>query len=612
MKAKLYAAIIVAAVISCTTLQAQTNTFPASGSVGIGTTTPDPSAKLDIRSVGKGLLLPHMTQAQRDAIPSPAKGLLIYQTDNNPGFFYYTGSIWSGLQVKGKSWSTTGNQGTNPSTNFLGTTDAQDLVIKTNAVQRMRITKTGSVGIGTGTPAAKLQVTGGTGVTLTGGGNIVSGDIGSYNIAMDGYFIQGRYNGGIGYIYLNYAGGYTYLGPSGAVYINNSGNLTTSYPVGILGSYNSSYALNVNASSSYGGINITDPVDNTGINLTKSGLNYGLVISKTNTTSAVETISSSNAGSGAGIYASSAKGYGVYGYNSGGNTSGVYGYSAGGTGSVGVTGYCAGVGYGMAAYGTSGSGIYATSTSNYAGYFVGDVFSSGSYVGSDQKLKENIKDVVSAMDIISQLHPKLYNFKNDGDYKLMNLPKGLHYGLIAQDVEKVLPNIVKDTKFETGLATPPALPTGKEGTQPAQVKSETIDFKAVNYTELIPLLIKGMQEQQQEINELKQQVAALTGNSATDASSVKVATLTSAMLFQNTPNPYKNNTTIQYNLPAKFSSAEITVSDNSGKIIKQINVSGAGKGSVNINASSLAAGTYNYSLMIDGRLIDTKQMILTK
>ncbi len=582
MKAKLYAAFIVASGIVCTTLQAQTNTFPTSGSVGIGTTTPDPSAKLEIRTTNKGFLMPRLTQAQRNAIASPANGLLIYQTDNNPGFYYYNGSAWGNASY----W-------------------------KTNGAGTYVYYNKGNVGIGTGNPHARLQVTSGTTTSLSGGGYVVIGDTNSYNISMDKYFIQGRYNNSAGYLYLNYFGGYTYLGPSGSVYIDNGGNLNAYHPAGINGSYSSSYALNVNANSGISGIQVTDPVDNTGILLTKSGLNYGLYIAKTSTSSGVETINSSNAGFGAGIYASSVNGNGVYGYNSGGNAAGVYGYSTGGTGSVGVTGYCAGVGYGMSAYGTSGSGIYATSTNNYAGYFAGDILAT-SYVTSDQKLKQNIKDVASALDIINQLHPKLYTFRNDGDYKLMNLPKGLHYGLIAQDVEKVLPNIVKDSKFETALATPPALPTGKEGTQPAKVKSDEIDFKAVNYTELIPLLIKGMQEQQQEINALKQQIATLTGNTSADASSANVAMLTSAALFQNAPNPYKNNTTIQYNLPAKFSSAQIVVTDNSGKTLKQINISGAGKGSININASTLAAGTYNYSLMIDGRLIDTKQMVLTK
>lgn len=581
MKAKFYAALIVASGIACTSLHSQTNTFPNSGSVGIGTTTPNSSAKLEIKSTNKGLLIPRMTQAQRNAIASPANGLLIYQTDNNPGFYYYNGLIWGNASY----W-------------------------KTNTAGTYIYYNKGNVGIGTGNPHARLQVTAGNFVQLASGGYVIIGDTNSTNMAIDYNVIQARNNGGASSIYLNYYGGTTYLGSSAAVQISNAGNLTTSYPVGIRGAFNSSYALNVNANGTYGGINITDPVDNTGLTFTKSGLNYGILVSKTSTSSGVETINSYNAGSGAGIYASSANGNGVYGSNNAGNAAGVYGYSSGGTGSVGVTGYCAGVGYGMSAYGTSGSGIYATSTSNYAGYFVGDVFSSGNYVGSDQKLKQNIKDVTSAMDIINQLHPKLYNFRNDGDYKSMNLPKGIHYGLIAQDVEKVLPNIVRNSKFETGMVNPPSLPTGKEGTKPATPKSETVDFKAVNYTELIPLLIKGMQEQQKEIDALKQQVATLTGNA--DASSVKTATLSSAALLQNVPNPYKNGTTIQYNLPAKVSSAQIIVTDNAGKILKQVNVSGAGRGSVNINASSLAAGTYNYSLWVDGRLIDTKQMVLAK
>ncbi|HSC38998.1 MAG TPA: hypothetical protein VLD19_14045 [Chitinophagaceae bacterium] len=59
--------------------------------VGIGTSTPNTSAALDISSSSKGLLVPHMTQAQRTGIPAPATGLLVYQTDGVPGFYYNTG-----------------------------------------------------------------------------------------------------------------------------------------------------------------------------------------------------------------------------------------------------------------------------------------------------------------------------------------------------------------------------------------------------------------------------------------------------------------------------------------------------------------------------------------
>ncbi|HYK46794.1 MAG TPA: hypothetical protein VEV83_16565, partial [Parafilimonas sp.] len=59
-------------------------------------------------------------------------------------------------------------------------------------------------------------------------------------------------------------------------------------------------------------------------------------------------------------------------------------------------------------------------------------------------------------------------------------------------------------------------------------------------------------------------------------------------------------------------SAQIIITDNSGKVLKQVNVSGSGKGSVQINAATLSAGAYQYSLLVDGKLIDTKQMELLR
>ncbi|MEZ4874819.1 MAG: tail fiber domain-containing protein [Flavobacteriaceae bacterium] len=65
--------------------------------VGINTTTPDPSSELDISSTDGGILIPRMTQVERDAIASPATGLMIYQTNNTPGFYYYDGATWQGI-----------------------------------------------------------------------------------------------------------------------------------------------------------------------------------------------------------------------------------------------------------------------------------------------------------------------------------------------------------------------------------------------------------------------------------------------------------------------------------------------------------------------------------
>lgn len=78
----------------------QTNLFPTSGSAGIGTIDPNPSSLLDMVSTSKGILIPRMTKVQRDAIVSPATGLLIYQTNVNPGFFYFNGSSWTAISTQ--------------------------------------------------------------------------------------------------------------------------------------------------------------------------------------------------------------------------------------------------------------------------------------------------------------------------------------------------------------------------------------------------------------------------------------------------------------------------------------------------------------------------------
>jgi BclB C-terminal domain-containing protein len=62
--------------------------------VGIGTITPDGSAQLDVSSSSKGLLMPRMTSAEREAIASPANGLLVYQTNAPAGFYFYQSGTW--------------------------------------------------------------------------------------------------------------------------------------------------------------------------------------------------------------------------------------------------------------------------------------------------------------------------------------------------------------------------------------------------------------------------------------------------------------------------------------------------------------------------------------
>jgi len=69
--------------------------------INIDGSNPDGSAMLDVKSTAKGMLVPRMTKTQRDAIGSLATGLIIYQTDNTPGFYYYSGTNWVSLTGSG-------------------------------------------------------------------------------------------------------------------------------------------------------------------------------------------------------------------------------------------------------------------------------------------------------------------------------------------------------------------------------------------------------------------------------------------------------------------------------------------------------------------------------
>jgi len=165
----------------------------AQQNVGIGTNTPHPTALLELYSTSKGLLIPRMTQAERDAISSPATGLLIYQTDNTPGFYYWNGTAWipllSSSSGSGLFWSLTGNSITG--TEFLGTTNNQPLVIRVNNTQTFQFNTNlslqrdaggnargqGAVDLQSARSAATQVASGDYSVIGGGEGNTASGDL---------------------------------------------------------------------------------------------------------------------------------------------------------------------------------------------------------------------------------------------------------------------------------------------------------------------------------------------------------------------------------------------------------------------------------------------------
>lgn len=143
-------------------------TYAQSVSISSNAAVPDASSMLDISSTTKGLLIPRMTEAQRTSITNPALGLMVYQTDAGTyGIGYYINGAsgshnWTRVvtSTSGKAWDLLGNTGSTAGTHFIGTTDAVDFVLKTSGTERLRVSSSGSVGIGSAAPESLLEVQG--------------------------------------------------------------------------------------------------------------------------------------------------------------------------------------------------------------------------------------------------------------------------------------------------------------------------------------------------------------------------------------------------------------------------------------------------------------------
>jgi len=239
---------------------------------------------------------------------------------------------------------------------------------------------------------------------------------------------------------------------------------------------------------------------------------------------------------------------------------------------------------------------FATFNSTSAAFqltVTGDALASGgTWQNSDKRIKRDIKPLSGAMENLMKLKPSVYYFKRDeANYKYLNLPKEQQFGLIAQEVKEVFPNIVREynTNDEDG-------------------KTRTETMHSINYTALIPVLIKGMQEQQNTIASLQEKIAKLENslNAITTKTGISYD-LSSSSLEQNQPNPFNQTTIIRYKIPAG-TNAQINIYNASGAMIKTMRATESGQ--AQINAGELRAGTYTYTLVIDGKQIASKKMVM--
>ena len=149
----------------------------------------------------------------------------------------------------------------------------------------------------------------------------------------------------------------------------------------------------------------------------------------------------------------------------------------------------------------------------YAGYFSGNVYTTGSYLPSDAKLKSNVAEYTGALEQIEKLTPRTYEY-NTEQYPHFSFPEGSQVGLMADDTKATFPQLVK-ASHQPELIVPmeDAIDMGVpyEATEEEDMVkiADGLDFDVVNYTGLIPVLVKGMQEQQAIIEKLEERIQEL-------------------------------------------------------------------------------------------------------
>ena len=167
----------------------------AQQSVGVGTNTPDVSARLDINATDKGLLIPKiflLSLSDAATIATPANGLLLYNNNKTLvgglGFYYNSGTsgapVWTRLQTgvsSGSGWGLTGNAGTDSTTNFLGTTDVKPLVFRLNNRYAGQLGTNGGIAIGRGANQTS-RITPGSVIAI--GDSALFNNTDSFNIAI--------------------------------------------------------------------------------------------------------------------------------------------------------------------------------------------------------------------------------------------------------------------------------------------------------------------------------------------------------------------------------------------------------------------------------------------
>lgn len=274
-----------------------------------------------------------------------------------------------------------------------------------------------------------------------------------------------------------------------------------------------------------------------------------------------------------------------------------------------------------------GAGVYGTNSTyyythpiniqgEYAGYFVGPVnvtnilTAPSMFTTSDSRLSDNLVSLgerddsgKATLENVLNMNVVEYNMKSRlseempkdvAPEKAGRISKSFeflkkedkemtsrrHFGVDAEELQKLYPDLVLE---------------GQDG------------YLSVNYSELVPLLIRSIQALKQELDEVKGM--RLKARKSASSTGMDASSINGNILYQNSPNPFKKETIIRFKLAADAQNASVCIFDMTGKLLKKLPVL-SGMQSVSINGYELGEGMFLYSLIVNGQEIDTKKMVI--
>jgi len=279
----------------------------------------------------------------------------------------------------------------------------------------------------------------------------------------------------------------------------------------------------------------------------------------------------------------------------------------------------------------------------------GDVYANGLKLTSDGRHKTNIKKLSSCKDKLSRLQGKSYNklISQKGEPGLDNIKlddikdtvkyltilysrenkkqeeSRTEFGFIGQEVGEVFPELVQKDSLGyyyvdyIGLI-PVIVEALKEDSQTKDSLINVLTGQIATLQKVTALQEKTIISLQQQINDLKKNCcpsktkSAKVDETATGISSSDDNGANGSVLYQNSPNPFNQNTKIAYFIPETSISATLYIFNMSGVPIRTIPIQDKGYGSITIKGSELNPGMYLYTLIVDDNEVDTKRMILTE